>query len=226
MTSRALSVADIELETQGRFWIRSALDESSLSCLDRACQIGDAPGIRLDWDDDLRGAIGEDSKLAMLARQLLPGARPVRFLIFNKSGSLNWQVPWHQDRVVAVEDKHAVEGFENWTKKAGVWHVEPPTQLLQGMMFARVHLDDANEENGCLELALGTHRNGLVHAGNASTLALSSPQEICCARRGDVLFVKALVLHRSVASKHMTDRRTLRIDYCAEELPSPLDWAL
>ena len=44
-------------------------------------------------------------------------------------------------------------------------------------------------------------------------------------RRGDVLFVKALTLHRSRSSARQTGRRTLRIDYCAGRLPPPLAWA-
>lgn len=226
MKDTVLHLTDPELHIRGRCWIRDALDENILSSLDRACRTHDSPGQRLDWDDDLLDSIGENSRLTMLARRLLPGARPVRILVFNKSDNMNWQVPWHQDRVIAVRDMHHVDGFENWTKKVGIWHVEPPIELLQRMIFARVHLDDTDEDNGCLELALDTHEDGVIPASQASKIAQSSPQEICCARRGDVLFVKALTLHRSRASKHATDRRTLRIDYCAEQLPAPLSWAL
>lgn len=93
--------------------------------------------------------------------------------------------------------------FDRWTKKSGVWHVEPPIDLLRGMMFARIHLDDANEKNGCLELALGTHHHGLAKGNDAADLAQAGPTEICRARRGDVLFVKALVVHRSGTSRQM-----------------------
>ena len=93
------------------------------------------------------------------------------------------------------------------------------------MIFARVHLDDTQEENGCIQLALGTHNLGLVDTAEADTRAGSAPLEICRARRGDVLFAKALILHRSRPSKRPIERRAIRIDYCARPLPDPLAWA-
>ena len=216
----------LKIDRQGRVWVRGALDESDLAFLDRACRVKNSPGVRLDWSDGLSDVIGDTSRLTQLARKLLPGAFPVRMVVFNKSSDVNWSVPWHQDRVIAVRAKHSVSGFETWTKKAGTWHVEPPIDLLRKMIFARVHLDDTDERNGCLELALGSHAHGRMNAEDASEMARSAPLELCHARRGDVLFVKALTLHRSRPSRRHTDRRTLRVDYCAKRLPKPLEWAL
>lgn len=216
---------DPKLEQEGRVWIRHALDEEDLSSLDQAIEAKCRPGVRLEWNDHLTFACGESSRLTKLAHKLLPGALPVRIVIFNKSGSVNWQVPWHQDRVIAVREKHSIPNFDRWTKKSGVWHVEPPIDLLKKMLFARVHLDDSTEDNGCLELALGTHHHGLVRVGDAAALAEAGQTEVCCAQRGDVIFVKALVLHRSKPSRQEGNRRTLRIDYAAERLPEPLEWA-
>ena len=215
-----------ELEGAGRFWMRHALGEGDLARLERACGTGGAPGRRLDWNDDLLDAVGPAGRLTQLADALLPGAFAVRIVAFNKSRAANWQVPWHQDRVIAVRDKHAIGGFTAWTRKAGTWHVEPPIDLLQGMIFARVHLDDTDTGNGCLELALGTHMQGWVAAHRAADVARSAPLEQCHGRRGDVLFVKALTLHRSAPSQRQASRRTLRIDYCAKPLPRPLEWAM
>lgn len=213
------------LERDGRVWFRDALGADDLGLLDGACEVSGAPGARLDWNDGLARAVGVGSGLTELARRLLPGAVPVRVVVFNKSSDLNWNVPWHQDRVIAVRAWHDVEGFHAWTRKAGVWHVEPPIDFLRDMIFARVHLDDADAQNGCLELALGSHAHGRVNAEDAETVAKSARLDICQARRGDVLFVKALTLHRSRSSALHTDRRTLRIDYCARRLPPPLAWA-
>jgi Phytanoyl-CoA dioxygenase (PhyH) len=213
-------------EQDGRTWFRAALGDGDLAALDKACRLGAAPGARLGWRDGLLGLLGYTSRLTTLARTLLPRAIPVRIVIFNKSPDLNWQVPWHQDRVISVREKHDVASYDRWTKKAGIWHVEPPLDLLRGMIFARVHLDDTDTANGCLELALGTHARGRVDAQDAAAVAGASPCEVCEARRGDVLFVKALTLHRSKSSQQQSDRRTLRIDFCAESLPPPLAWAL
>lgn len=184
-----------------------------------------APGLRLPLDEGLTRCTDGGSTLSHTAGLLLPGARPVRFVAFNKSPDVNWQVPWHQDRVIAVQERHPVDGFDNWSLKAGTWHVEPPIDLLCDMIFARVHLDDTDERNGCLELALGTHRNGRIPADTAADVGSSATVEICRARRGDILFIKALLLHRSQPASNQTERRTLRVDFCAWSLPKPLAWA-
>lgn len=216
----------VELENEGRAWVRGALDVLDLADLDRALRMQDAPGARMNWNQELLHTIGETSRLTQLAGELLPGARPVRIVVFDKSLNKNWQVPWHQDRVIAVREKHEVWGFDNWTNKAGMWHVEPPIELLRNMIFARVHLDDTDECNGCLELVPGSHRHGKINAEDALKLAQRATREICKAQRGDVVFVKALALHRSLPSRRNVGRRTLRVDYCAERLPEPLEWAL
>lgn len=160
-----------------------------------------------------------------LARRLLPGARPVRIVAFNKTDANNWTLPWHQDRVVALRERIETPGFTNWSNKAGIWHAEPPTELLERMIFARIHLDPADEDNGCLQLALGTHAHGKVAALEAAAIASSALIDNCVVERGDVLFAKALILHRSTPSRSRAGRRAVRVDYCAEPLPAPLEWA-
>lgn len=214
------------LEEQGRVWMRGLLDESDLSLLDRACTLEAVPGERLDWSAELISAVGDNSRLTGAARTLLAGVSPVRILIFNKSSSVNWNVPWHQDRVIAVKERYELEGYGAWTRKSGVWHVEPPLEILQEMFFARVHLDDNDSANGCLEVGLGTHSFGRIAAKAAQETAEKAEVEASVARRGDVLFVKALALHRSSPSTRSGNRRTLRIDYSARALPAPLQWAL
>jgi hypothetical protein len=206
------------LEQEGRVWVRRALSAATWATLDKVASVDGKPGERLP----------ELTKLAdvdAIAANLLPGARPVRVIAFNKTESNNWTLPWHQDRVVALRERIETPGFTNWTNKGGIWHAEPPVALLERMLFARVHLDPADIENGCLQLALGTHMRGRIAAADAATIANAAPIENCVARRGDVLFAKALILHRSSPSRTSAGRRAIRIDYCAEDLPSPLGWA-
>ncbi|MBY0568257.1 MAG: phytanoyl-CoA dioxygenase family protein [Hyphomonadaceae bacterium] len=188
-----------------------------MSALDSACEMGDVPSKRL--------LLEPSAALNTLAAQLLPSARPVRVIAFNKTEDNNWTLPWHQDRVVALRERVEMPGFNNWTNKAGTWHAEPPIELLERIIFARVHLDPADEENGCLQLALGTHARGKITAANAEVIATAAPIENCVAKRGDVLFAKALILHRSSPSRVSAGRRAIRVDYCAEDLPAPLTWA-
>jgi hypothetical protein len=79
---------------------------------------------------------------------------------FTKGVERNWGVPWHQDRVIALRDRKEVAGYGNWSRKADVWHCEPPLDLLHRMTFLRVFLDPVGPENGGVEFALGSHREG------------------------------------------------------------------
>lgn len=206
------------LEQEGRVWFRRALSHAQLATLDTATSTGGKPGERIVALDRLE-------EVNALAAQLLPNARPVRVVAFDKTAANNWTLPWHQDRVVALREHVETPGFTNWTNKAGTWHAEPPIELLERMIFARIHLDAADTENGCLQLALGTHARGKIAAADAGAIATASRIENCIAQRGDVLFAKALTLHRSSPSRTSAGRRAIRIDYCAEQLPTPLEWA-
>jgi ectoine hydroxylase-related dioxygenase (phytanoyl-CoA dioxygenase family) len=97
---------------------------------------------------------------------------------------------------------------------------------MESMIFARIHLDPATEENGCLELALGSHVQGRVAERNVEAVTANCVQEACVAARNDVLFAKALILHRSRPSRLSAQRAALRIDYSAAQLPAPLAWSI
>jgi len=213
-----------EFEETGRLWFRGALTGSDLNRFDEICAVDGKPGLRLDATIDLKVSTGENSTVAGLVGHVLPDARPVRFVAFNKSDGANWLVPWHQDRVIAVGEKHDVSGFSNWSQKSGTWHCEPPIDLLTSMLFARIHLDDTAADNGCLEIAQGTHKLGFIAAARADAIANQSTIETCKTRRGDLLLIKALTLHRSKPSRMNTSRRTLRVDYSNANLPAPLTW--
>jgi len=212
-----------DFDVTGRLWFRDALSARELTEFDRVCAMGEEPGVRIAVSPSILAAI---IPVDHLARRLLPGAKPVRVVAFNKSEAGNWALPWHQDRVIAVRERAEVSGFRNWTRKSGVWHVEPPIAFMERMIFARIHLDAATADNGSLELALGTHRAGKL-ADSAVSAVVQRPEqatELCIADRGDILFAKALTLHRSRASQSAVSRRAVRIDYSADELPSPLEW--
>ena len=71
--------------------------------------------------------------------EIMPGAFPTRATLFAKSGNQAWSLGWHQDRVIAVAEKHHIEGYTNWTLKDGIWHVEPPLGVLEKMIFVQVY---------------------------------------------------------------------------------------
>ncbi len=213
--------------TKGYHWARQALSPAELLRL--ANWVDENHGgagtrhVRIDGIKDLLAPTGS---VGALAEQLLPNGRPVRVTVFNKSNDQNWLVPWHQDRVIAVQHKHDLAGYSAWTKQDDYWHCEPPIRAFEKSLFIRVHLDELTIENGAMQIASASHLNGFVPAGNARKVAEECEIDTGECKAGDLLACNSLILHRSGKSKSSALRRTIRIDYSAHELPEPLEWAI
>lgn len=199
------------------------MSEEELAPLD-GLVTAERPGVRLEPSSCVHTALGESGTLGRMLEAIEPGVRPVRAVVFNKTERNNWGVPWHQDRVISVRDRVDLPGFRNWSRKSGAWHCEPPARILDDMLFVRVHLDDTDSANGAMEIALGSHRAGVVGSTDAERVAAVCETEICTAERGDVLVLKMKVLHRSLPADSVSNRRVLRIDYASFDLPPPLKW--
>ncbi len=212
-------------EKDGRHWFRSAVSPATLMAIENYCRAEGRPGARLNLDFQRQRLFGPQSEIGAQIRKILPGAFPVRLLAFDKNEENNWSLPWHQDRVIAVKKKVAASGFLNWSRKGEYWHCEAPLSLLSRMVFVRLHLDPMTGDNGAMEIAVGSHQKGFVQSENAACEAEGLPVETCAADRGDLLVMKMLTLHRSRASHDASPRRAVRIDYAADALPSPLEWA-
>lgn len=206
-------------------WLRGTLSDADLAPFDKAADLPSKPGQRLDIDLHLSDALAPGGAFITAIESIDPKARPVRAVAFNKSEDSNWGVSWHQDRVIAVADRHQMGGFVNWTRKSGIWHCEPPRHTLSDMLFVRVHLDDADDENGAMRIALGSHRQGLIPSIQAEETAARCEIDTGEARRGDVLILKMLILHGSKPSKNLAPRRALRVDFASIDLPEPLRWS-
>jgi ectoine hydroxylase-related dioxygenase (phytanoyl-CoA dioxygenase family) len=146
----------------------------------------------------------------------------VRLVAFNKTEAVNWSVPWHQDRVIAVQARHNVPSYGAWSQKASIWHCEPPLAILHDMAFVRLHLDDADASTGAMEVALGSHKAGPVPSHEAEAVVARYPHETAVARRGDLQILHMLTLHRSRPATVLSSRRALRIDVTKSALPPPL----
>lgn len=157
-----------------------------------------------------------------LAAVLGPRFGLVRILFFDKPPRQTWALPWHKDLTIAVRENRLPSGhFRNPTRKAGVPHVEAPLSVLESMVTARIHLDDATEENGPLKVVPGSHRTG-----KALTLDLAPPLRIL-ANRGDVLLMRPLLAHCSGKSQAETKRhrRILHLEFAATlDLPDGYAW--
>ena len=151
-------------------------------------------------------------------------ARVVRGVYFDKQEDANWKVAWHQDLTIAVKKRIDVEGFSGWSFKAGIQHVQPPTSILEQMIAVRIHLDDADETNGCLRVIPGSHRLGRLTADQITHLRTTKEIVSCVIRNGDVMLMRPLLLHASSVSLQPAHRRVIHLEYCAATLPKDLEW--
>lgn len=176
-----------------------------------------SPVIRkLSWSSKVR-SIAEEG--------LRDSALPVRATLFDKTGDANWLVPWHQDLTVCVKSRLEVPGYGPWTKKAGVWHVQPPASVLERMLSIRIHLDDCGERNGALRVIPGTHRLGRLTAVQIAEMQRTSRSINCVVKAGGVLIMRPLLLHASSAASEAVHRRVIHIDYASCQLDGGLRWA-
>jgi phytanoyl-CoA hydroxylase len=98
--------------------------------------------------------------------------------------------PMHQDQPYFPHERHSV-------------------------LAASVHLDDTEEENGCLHVIAGSHKLGpLAASGDAHTvdypLESGTP---CPAAAGDVLFFNYLTIHGSGTNRSTRTRRNVLFQY-------------
>lgn len=181
------------------------------------------PGVRLrgqGW----AGALDGETGIASVARAVLPGARAVRALLFDKSAETNWVLGWHQDRVIAVRGRHEIPGYGPWTVKRGIAHVQPPIGILEGMITVRIHIDRVDAENAPLLVALGSHRRGRIAEDDIEEIVAAHARRVCLAEAGDMWVYSTPILHASERATRPGRRRVVQVDYAANALPPGLDW--
>ena len=209
----------------GALRIRAALDASDLRRLEDAFANlpPDQAGIRLHGIPALRPLLASSGAIGRVAALALgEAARPVRAILFDKTSSTNWGLPWHQDRTIVVARRVEVEGFGPWTVKSGLLHVAPPFDLLAGMVTLRVHLDPVPETNAPLLIAPGSHRLGQIPEGEVKSVVGRCGSVTCLADAGDVWLYSTPILHCSEAARDPAHRRVLQVDFALGELPGGL----
>ncbi|MBL9081185.1 MAG: phytanoyl-CoA dioxygenase family protein [Planctomycetales bacterium] len=165
------------------------------------------------------------SRLLDLVRPLLASEpRPVRTIYFDKSPEANWLVAWHQDLTLALRERHEIPDFGPWSVKEGIPHVQPPAELLARMITVRLHLDDADTDNGALRVISGSHRRGRLAPQEIEAVRASLPEVPCSVAAGDAMLMRPLLLHASGKSRSARRRRVLHIEYAGFKLPPPLEW--
>lgn len=224
---RSVKAADLTFAQDGAELFPMVLTAEEVAALREHLDpaIDGRPGCRLPGGDATGGLLAVDGPVVRLATALIgPGPFPVRAVLFDKTPDANWIVAWHQDRTICVRERVEAEGFGPWSTKDGLLHVAPPIGLLEGMATLRLHLDDCDDDNAPLKIALGSHRLGYVPAAEAAARAEALPPFVCHAAAGDVWAYSTPILHTSARSRADRRRRVLQVDYAAAPLPGGLEW--
>jgi len=184
-------------------------------------------GIRNLLDVEEMRKLAQCSALRGLVEPVLGSkAIVVRGILFDKTDTANWKVPWHQDVTIAVSQQIDAPGYGPWSVKAGVFHVQPPAEILENMLSVRIHLDDCPMQNGALRVVPGSHRFGKLPATLSNGFFEGKPVAICAMKSGGVLLMRPLLVHASSAAMLPQHRRVIHFDYASAELPAGMDWAV
>ena len=147
----------------------------------------------------------------------------VKSIYFDKPGTSNWFVSYHQDLTISVDNKIELEGFGPWTVKQNQFAVQPPIDILQNIFTIRIHLDDTDCENGALRVIAGSNTKGIYRP---ESIDWTKEKEITCdVRKGGVMIMKPLLLHSSGRTTNEKKRRVIHIEFSDKELPTELKWA-
>lgn len=150
--------------------------------------------------------------------------RPVRAILFDKTADANWNVFWHQDLSIAVQERKEAAGFGPWTVKSGVQHVQPPSAILEQMLTVRLHLDNCHEANGPLQVIPRSHKQGRMNADTVRAWREDKSPITCVAGPGAALLMRPLLLHASSSATSAGHRRVVHIEYAGMALPDGLRW--
>lgn len=147
----------------------------------------------------------------------------IKSIYFDKPEGSNWFVSYHQDLTISVNKKADLAGFNSWTVKQGQFGVQPPVFILENNFTIRIHLDDANENNGALRVVPGSHLKG-IH--RPEIFNPDCEKEIVCGvNKGGIMVMKPLLMHASGRSTNNSKRRVIHIEFSNACLPEPLSWA-
>jgi ectoine hydroxylase-related dioxygenase (phytanoyl-CoA dioxygenase family) len=147
----------------------------------------------------------------------------VKSIYFDKPATSNWFVAYHQDLTISVDKKMNIAGFGPWTIKQNQYAVQPPLPILEDNFTIRIHLDDANAENGALKVLPKSHLKGICRPETIDWNTVTTT--ICNVKKGSVMLMKPLLLHASGKTTNAVRRRVLHIEFSRTLLPETLRWS-
>ncbi len=205
-----------------------ALDDATIDALSEILvpyQVAGAAGARNLLDVPAIVKLARSAPVRALVEPVLgPSCFAVRGIYFDKTPGANWKVPYHQDLSIAVRERREIAGFGPWSTKAGVVHVQPPTEFLEAMVTLRLHLDDCDESNGALRVLPDTHRLGKLGAPQIARQREMGREIVCAVPRGGALLMRPLLLHASSPAHNPRHRRVIHLEWAAREMSGDLQW--
>ena len=234
VTTTDTSYAEI-IERDGFTVLADALDKALLSELettigavtsgDGVYDRGGVYAIRnlLKLAPDVKSALRAPKVRDVVESVLGRDAMLVRGLYLDKTPRSNWAVSWHQDAAVTVKARGEATGFAAWSTKAGVQHVMAPPGFLATMLTIRLHLDDCGENQGGLKAISASHQYGRLPLESIGQFT-SVGEVTCSVPQGGLLAFRPLLIHASDAANEPGSRRVIQLEFCARQLPLPLEW--
>ena len=213
---------------QGYALVPNALHSAEVDALlevTAPLRVEGAAGARNLLDVEAIQTLARSPQIRALVEPILgPDCFAVRGIYFDKTAGANWKVPYHQDLSIAVETKREFAGYGPWSVKAGVVHVQPPTEILENMVTLRLHLDTCNAANGALRVLPASHEAGKLGAPAIARWREEGGEIVCALPRGGALLMRPLLLHASSPAHAPTHRRVIHLEWAAQELPGGLNW--
>jgi ectoine hydroxylase-related dioxygenase (phytanoyl-CoA dioxygenase family) len=211
------------VEWEGFAVVPACLDETLVKDLSKRFEETQYPQRNLLSIPLIRQLATSNPVRELMEAVLGPNCFAVRGIFFNKTQRANWRVTWHQDVTVSVRERREVDGFSSWTMKDGVLHVQPPPNVMTGMLAIRLHLDESGPDNGPLRVIPGSHQQGRLSAEQLATVRKEAAVT-CCVRRGGALLMRPLLLHASSPCVTPKPRRVIHLEFAATELSEGLEW--
>lgn len=150
----------------------------------------------------------------------------VQCTLFRKTPACNWKVPYHQDLSIPVAERAAHPALSGWSVKEDGLYVQPPIELLDGLLAARLHLDPCGDDDGALRVVSGTHRLGRLSAERIAAMDKRCDEVVCTADVGDALLMHPLLLHASSKARRPNGRRVLHFLFAPPDPGCGLQWRI
>lgn len=225
MKLSSASTGDVRrhVEVEGFAVVPACLDEGTVEHLSKQFEDTQYPQRNLLSIPSIRQLATSKRVREVMEAVVGPTCFAVRGIFFNKTQSANWKVVWHQDLTISVRERRDVDGFGSWTMKDGVLHVQPPADVMSGMLAIRLHLDESGPDNGPLRVIADSHRQGRLSAEQVASLKKEAAVT-CCVPKGGALLMRPLLLHASSACVIPKPRRVIHLEFAVTDLPQGLEW--